>query len=129
MKDAECFMLVFSVVDEESFTRLNDLEKKVKLVTESKKEIPLILVANKVDLPNRKITTEQGKEMAQRFHCLYIETSAKTRTNIDEAFEQVVTEFRRIKDGPKQTTQSPPVSPDSKNKDKKNKDKKDCEIQ
>jgi small GTP-binding protein len=96
MSSAEAFVLVYSVTDAESFTKLADLENKVKIVKESMKEVPMILVGNKIDLP-RVIKQEQGQEMATKFGCPYIETSAKTRQNIDEAFEIIVREVRRIR--------------------------------
>ena len=34
-------------------------------------------------------------ELARSFGCKYIETSAKTRTNVDEAFYELVREIRR----------------------------------
>jgi small GTP-binding protein len=126
MHNAEGFMLVFSVTDPDSFTKLNEVEKKVKMIKESMKEVPVILVANKIDLP-RKITTEQGQEMAARFNCPYIETSAKTRHNIDEAFAKIVGEVRRIKNGPPPPTSgtNTPTSGDEKKGGKK----KGCELQ
>ena len=53
--------------------------------------MPMILVANKVDLSTRRqISTERGIDLAQRFGMTYIETSAKDPPqNIDEAFRQV----------------------------------------
>lgn len=97
MKDTEGFMLVYSVTDPESFKKIQEVESKVKIMKSSvAKEVPMILIANKIDLP-RKISTEEGEELAKRFNCPYIETSAKTRHNIDQAFEKIVCEVRRIR--------------------------------
>ncbi|XP_076478682.1 ras-related protein M-Ras isoform X2 [Bombus vancouverensis nearcticus] len=53
---------------------------------------PMLLVANKVDLVHlRKVTEEQGRELAHRLNIPYIETSAKDPPlNVDAAFHEVV---------------------------------------
>lgn len=77
-------MLVYSVTDASGLKRIEDLHKKLLLTKESKdlSSVPVILVANKVDLPNREVSTEQGQKLAQQFGIPYIETSAKIRKNI-----------------------------------------------
>ena len=52
---------------------------------------PVLLVANKVDLDHlRAVTTEEGKQMAERLGLTYIETSAKDPPlNVDLAFHEV----------------------------------------
>ena len=51
----------------------------------------MILVANKVDLSQRrKVSEDEGVRLAERLGMNYIETSAKEPPqNIDEAFRQV----------------------------------------
>jgi len=44
------------------------------------------LIGNKCDLENRKISTEQGMEFAETYSMKYLETSAKTALNVNEAF-------------------------------------------
>lgn len=52
----------------------------------------MLLVANKVDLVHlRKVTEEQGRELAHKLGIPYIETSAKDPPlNIDATFHEVV---------------------------------------
>ncbi|KAB0362614.1 hypothetical protein FD754_006770 [Muntiacus muntjak] len=63
----------------------------------SRESFPMILVANKVDLMHlRKITREQGKEMATKHNIPYIETSAKDPPlNVDKAFHDLVRVIRQ----------------------------------
>jgi GTPase KRas protein len=42
-----------------------------------------------------RIPKLEGKELAKLFGCKFVETSAKQRTNVDEAFYNLVREIRR----------------------------------
>lgn len=53
------------------------------------------VVGNKVDLPSRTVETKQGKGKADSFLIPYIETSAKTRQGVDDAFYTLVREIRK----------------------------------
>jgi GTPase KRas protein len=58
--------------------------------------VPLILIANKSDLAHaRTVSTGEGMDLAKSFGCRYIEASAKTRANVDEAFYELVREIRQ----------------------------------
>jgi GTPase SAR1 family protein len=58
----------------------------------SRDRLPIILVANKVDLSTRRrVSEEDGLRMAQKLGLPYLETSAKDPpVNIDEAFREVL---------------------------------------
>lgn len=49
-----------------------------------------MVVGNKIDLPNRQVTTEEGIQFARRHKTLYIESSAKTADNVKSCFEELV---------------------------------------
>jgi len=49
-----------------------------------------MLIANKVDLSNAEVTRQEGEEFAFANSMMFIETSAKTRQGIKQAFEEVV---------------------------------------
>jgi hypothetical protein len=52
-----------------------------------------MLVGNKLDREEvRSVSTADGKNFAGRENLLFIETSAKDATNVQEAFAQLVTE-------------------------------------
>lgn len=50
-----------------------------------------------ITLHYRKLTTfhTEGKELARSFGCKFIETSAKSRINVDNAFYDIVREIRK----------------------------------
>lgn len=51
----------------------------------SDESIPFILVGNKCDLTDkRQVTQEQAQALAAEWKVPYVETSAKTRENVDK---------------------------------------------
>lgn len=65
---------------------LNDLQKFAK------KDLEFHLIGNKNDLTDlKKISTEKGEKLAKKLKANYfIETSAKSGENVEEAFEKLV---------------------------------------
>jgi len=58
---------------------------------------PIVLCGNKSDLvESRKVSIQMGKDLAKQFNCKFFETSAKTRSNIDESFYELVREIRKL---------------------------------
>ncbi|KAK1332410.1 hypothetical protein QTO34_007086 [Cnephaeus nilssonii] len=95
MRTGDGFLIVFSVTDKASFEHVDRFHQLI-LRVKDRESFPMILVANKVDLMHlRKITREQGKEMATKHNIPYIETSAKDPPlNVDKAFHDLVRVIR-----------------------------------
>ncbi|KAH0621282.1 hypothetical protein JD844_022401 [Phrynosoma platyrhinos] len=91
MRTGDGFLIVYSVTDKASFEHVDRFHQLI-LRVKDRESFPMILVANKVDLMHlRKITREQGKEMAAKHNIPYIETSAKDPPlNVDKAFHDLV---------------------------------------
>lgn len=53
-------------------------------------EVIMMLVGNKIDLGNRAVTKQEGEAMARKHGMMFIETSAKNKIGIQEAFEELV---------------------------------------
>jgi small GTP-binding protein len=119
-------ILVYSVVDKVAFE--NASKWLVEAHRYMRKLPPLIIIGNKVDLrPDQPredtVSTEDGREFAQRISeklntsSVFIETSALTGENIDEAFEALVKmmvdelEKRKPDYVPKAATPSPEAAP------------------
>ncbi|EFO98534.1 CRE-RAS-2 protein [Caenorhabditis remanei] len=85
------FLLVFSVTERKSFEEAHKLYNQV-LRVKDRSEYPVLLVANKVDLINQRVVSEEeGRELAAQLKLMYIETSAKEPpVNVDAAFHELV---------------------------------------
>ena len=90
MRKGDGFLLVYSVTDKQSYENIHHFHTQILRVKDREK-YPMLLVANKVDLVHlRKVTEEQGRELAYRLGIPYIETSAKDPPlNVDAAFHEV----------------------------------------
>ncbi len=85
--NAEAGILVYDVTRNETLDSLENWFKEIKSVSQT---ISMILVGNKIDLENdRVVSTEQGEELAKKLNLSYIETSAKTGENINDAFKML----------------------------------------
>ena len=80
-------------------TRSSTLESVVSkwypdLVTYGKENATFLLIGNKSDLEDsRGITTEEGKKVAERIKAKdFIETSAKSGENVEDAFSNLLTD-------------------------------------
>lgn len=87
MKTGQGFLLVFSVTNKASFNEIALLQQQIMRAKNNDSSFPIVLVGNKCDLEDeREVSTEDGQRLANRLNLPYIETSAKTRTNVDESF-------------------------------------------
>lgn len=84
--NADGIILVFDLTDEDSFNKLNIW---IKEINDNAGNVEIILVGNKSDLENRKITKLNAEKSAKEKNIRYIETSAKEGTNILLLFEEI----------------------------------------
>lgn len=114
MRTGEGFLLVFAVNSAKSFevsmwggrfiwfTVLNDYivhstlqdigtyREQIKRVKDAE-EVPMVLVGNKCDLQQSwAVNMTQAREVARQYGVPFVETSAKTRMGVDDAFYTLV---------------------------------------
>ncbi|GAA5866107.1 hypothetical protein JCM5296_007549 [Sporobolomyces johnsonii] len=95
MRTGEGFLLVYSITSRNSFDEIGTFHQQI-LRVKDKDYFPVIVVANKCDLEyERQVGSHEGRDLAQHFGCRFIETSAKQRLNVDEAFYNLVREIRK----------------------------------
>lgn len=97
MRTGEGFLMVFSVNGKNSFEEIDAFHKQITRVKDSP-SFPMVLVGNKVDLPERTVSKQEGGQKATNFGIPYVETSAKTGAEVDAAFYELVREIRRYKE-------------------------------
>ena len=91
MKTGQGFLLVYSITSGISFETATKLRVQILRIKEENQDIPIVLVANKCDLSEeRVVSTEEGRDLAAKFKCGFIEVSAKTNANVNEAFYELV---------------------------------------
>ncbi|KAI6235016.1 Ras-related protein Ral-a [Aphelenchoides besseyi] len=97
-RSGEGFICVFSITDSESFDATNEFREQILRVKNSDTTLPFILVGNKSDLDNeRAVSRAQAQQRADSWGVPYIETSAKTRTNVDSVFYDLMRDIKRRK--------------------------------
>ena len=89
------YILVYSISSRQSFEICSVIRDKILDLT-GMESIPLVLVANKVDLHSqRQVSVEEGQNLARKWNCTFIETSAKHNQNISRVFEQLLNEIEK----------------------------------
>ena len=89
---AEAAFIVYDITNRGSFEKVTDWYKELnELIDEA--DIPIVLVGNKDDLAaERVVSTEEGEALAKSLldtGLSYIETSALTGNNVQDAFELI----------------------------------------
>ncbi|KAG7473819.1 hypothetical protein MATL_G00099830 [Megalops atlanticus] len=96
MRTGEGFLCVFAINNTKSFEDIHQYREQIKRVKDSD-DVPMVLVGNKCDLPARTVDTRQAQDLARSYGIPYIETSAKTRQGVEDAFYTLVREIRQHK--------------------------------
>ena len=98
-RDAQIILLVYDVTRKDSFTHIPEWINSLTNV--KKEEVIFVLVANKIDLPEREVTKEEGEKYAQENGSfIFEEVSAKTGDGFsslfyNKLFQEIVKKFRK----------------------------------
>lgn len=98
LRSGEGFLCLFSITEQESLNSAKELREQI-LRVKNDDIIPFILVGNKADLDERRVVSfEAATEQASSWKVPYVETSAKTGKNVDNAFHELLREIKRRRD-------------------------------
>ncbi|KAF0971733.1 hypothetical protein FDP41_009956 [Naegleria fowleri] len=114
IRQGEGFVIVYSVTNRNSFEEVYAFLEQIAQAKELDSaeeyknlanDTAVVLVGNKSDLKNeRVVSSEEGREVAKKFGSIaFYETSAKTRTNVEECFmdcaQQIMNKVKKKKKG------------------------------
>ncbi|CAB1336532.1 unnamed protein product [Coregonus sp. 'balchen'] len=79
-----------------TFNDLQDLREQILRVKDTE-DVPMILVGNKCDLEDERVVgKEQGQNLARQWNnCAFLESSAKSKINVNEIFYDLVRQINR----------------------------------
>jgi len=96
-RSGEGFLCVFSIKEQESFQATQDFREQI-LRVKNDENIPFLLVGNMADLAEqRQVSLDEATKRAAEWKVSYVETSAKTRANVDKVFYDLMREIRSRK--------------------------------
>ncbi len=87
-KQANGILLMYDITNEKSFSNIQNWITQIREETSS--NIVLFIIGNKIDLEDqRKITYENGKNLAKQYQYPFFEASSKSAININEIFDNM----------------------------------------
>ena len=95
-KGAHGIILTFDVTDENSFKNIRNWVKQIE--QNAQNNVCKVLVGNKCDREDRKVSFEEGSKLAGEFNMKYLETSVKINLNVNETFTTLTKEILNISD-------------------------------
>mgnify|MGYP003297278220 CR=1 FL=1 len=79
------------MTDENSFKNIRNWIKQIEQNAQS--NVCKVLVGNKCDKPDRKVSFEEGQKLASDFGMEFFETSAKSGANVNETFNALTNQI------------------------------------
>ena len=113
-KNAEAAVLMYDCTNADSFEHIRDWNEQ--LMIHGIPGVRRIIIGNKSDLPNRKVTFDEGQRLASELGAKFMETSALLGQNVNETFDTVAKDILgpNITPGNPETTLKPGKSVSTK---------------
>lgn len=95
-KGANGIILIYDITNIKTFEGVKNWIEQIR--DEVNQDVLIYLVGNKIDKKeNRKVSTEDGKKLADGFGVPFFESSAKTGENVDVVFSNLINDIDKIK--------------------------------
>ncbi|KAM0822178.1 hypothetical protein ACQ4PT_071666 [Festuca glaucescens] len=100
-RSAVAALLVYDITRRGTFSHLASWLAEVRELADGNNNVTIMLVGNKTDLAHKRaVSTEEGEQFARENGLSFMETSAKTRHNVDPAFVKTsLMVYEKIQDG------------------------------
>ena len=94
LRKAHGVLFVYSINDKQTYDSIKKWMDMLRSAN-SKEYIAMALVGNKCDLPQemRKVTKEEGEQLATELGMKFFETSAKTGVGVNESYDYLIEEI------------------------------------
>jgi Ras-related protein Rab-8A len=102
-KGAMGIILAYDCTDDNSFANIRNWVQQIKM--HASESVAKVLIGNKCDRPDKKISAEQGTALAHELNIKFFEASAKNNINVSETFHFIA---KQIKD--QQLSEAPGTS-------------------
>jgi Ras-related protein Rab-8A len=90
-------LLVYDITNEKSFENIKTWIKNIE--QHASADVEKMILGNKCDMEDkRKITKEQGEQLAKEYNVKFMETSAMNRTNVEKAFTEIASDIKNKMD-------------------------------
>lgn len=90
-------LVVFDITNRKSFEDVSVWVSEFRSV--AGENTIILLVGNKIDLPDRAVDKEEATEWALKNNCIYMETSARNGAGIKQLFSTLVDELMKMYNG------------------------------
>ena len=99
IRDHRAYLCVFAINNKSTFEEMSAIKDEIDMAVEAKddseKSHAIVLVGNKCDLENeRQVQRQDAEDLAAKWGCKYVETSAKDGINCKECFFQLVRDLK-----------------------------------
>lgn len=93
IRNGQGFVVVYSLTNQQTFQDIKGMKEQIVRVKGTDR-VPILLVANKVDLEHqREVQFHDGLALSRLWSCPFIEASAKNRCGVNEMFAEIVREM------------------------------------
>ena len=116
-KGAHGIILTYDVTDNNSFKNIRNWIKQIEANAQT--NVCKVLVGNKCDKPDRVVSEEDGRKLAEDYKMNFFETSAKTNQNVNEVFNFLTEEILKNNEGKTQGGGNIGLKKDDKKEGKK----------